>query len=476
MKKIRSLLKKISFRVSLLMILSMLIVLTVSGLLIHKLTLNSQFNSLRNSLMIITQIAALDIDAQTLKNVPLNRDGVHSQEYKTIAEKLNKIKAVDSQIKYIYTLAKTDTDGMWQFIVDPNPRSEKQNEPTAFPGDRYDATRFPEMQKAFNGPTADRKLEQDEWGVTLSGYAPIKDNTGTPIAILGIDIAANNVYLIQQEVHHRTIIMLCLGILISILIGSLVSQRITNPILKLLEATRQIGGGNLQHQVKVYGDDEIKELADSFNTMAVNLHQSRKRILGYIFNVVKTLVRILELRDHYTRGHSVAVAIYAGEVAAKMGFPKDTIKLFKRMTLLHDIGKLGINDNILHKKGALTDEEWAIMRKHPLVGEEILKPVLGDEEMLAIVRGHHERYDGKGYPDQLSRERINIFAAIVSVVDAYHAMTSNRSYRLAMTKEAAIDELKKHSGTQFHPKVVEVFLQVLKEESPRFKKFQGSAD
>jgi len=104
------------------------------------------------------------------------------------------------------------------------------------------------------------------------------------------------------------------------------------------------------------------------------------------------------------------------------------------------------------------------MKQHPLIGEKILKPVLTNDEMLAVVRGHHERYDGKGYPDQLKGEQLNLFAAIVSVADAYDAMTSDRSYRKALSREEAIAELKLNRGTQFHPKVVDAFLEILKDE------------
>ena len=135
------------------------------------------------------------------------------------------------------------------------------------------------------------------------------------------------------------------------------------------------------------------------------------------------------------------------------------------MAILHDIGKVGIEDRILKKPGKLTDEELQQVKTHPVIGEEILRPVLENEDMLAVVRGHHERYDGKGYPDRLKGENMNILAAIVAVADAYHAMTSERPYRKAMSKEEAIKELKKHKGSQFHPKVLDIFLRVLGENS-----------
>ena len=115
----------------------------------------------------------------------------------------------------------------------------------------------------------------------------------------------------------------------------------------------------------------------------------------------------------------------------------------------------------MNKVEKLTDEEWRIIKEHPVMGEEILGPVFLDKRMLSIVRSHHERYDGKGYPDKLKGDEIDILAQIVSVADSYDAMTTTRAYRAPLGKEAAIEELKKNSGTQFNPNVVEAFLKIL---------------
>jgi len=132
--------------------------------------------------------------------------------------------------------------------------------------------------------------------------------------------------------------------------------------------------------------------------------------------------------------------------------------------LLHDIGKIGIKESILNKEGKLTTEEWDTIQKHPIIGEDIIKPVSISEEMLAIVRGHHERYDGAGYPDKINGENINIFTAIVSVADAYDAMISPRAYRPALSKEDSIEQLQINRGSQFHPEVVDTLIELLKTE------------
>ena len=450
-------------RVTLVLVLSMLFVMSLGNFLIYKFSLNAQFNQLRERLMVIASTASLMIDADSLLRIPLNRDGINSPQYKVIADKLNKIKQVNPSLKYIYTMTKTDKEGIWQFIVDPSPVSEEdiRRGATSYPGDKYDASRFPEMLKGFIGPAADKKVMVDEWGVTLSGYAPIRDKDDKPVAILGVDMSAEDVYRTQREVLARAISVLGIGVFTSIILGLLISSRITKRIGKLVEGTRRIAAEDFEYKVEVKGHDEISELASSFNKMAEILAESKKKLQDYFYRVVQSLVRILEAKDTYTRGHSERVADYAQSIALSMGFSKEKSDLLKKAAELHDIGKLVTHENILNKKGKLTEEEWATIKKHPIIGEDILKPVLMDEDVLAMVRSHHERYDGNGYPDGIKGDNINIFAQIISVADTYDAMTSPRPYRSALSKEEAIEELKRNCGTQFNTQIVKAFLKVL---------------
>ena len=459
-------LKSFQFKVTLILILSMLFIGAMSNFLVYKFTHEAQFRQLRDKLKMIAQTAALMVDPETLAQVPLNRDGINSPQYTEIAEKLVRIKKANYPIiRFIYTMAKTDKEGVLQFIVDPEPVGlRKERNITAFPGDKYPAARFPDLMNAFNGATSDSKLSIDEWGAGLSGYAPVIDKSGKTIAILGVDITAVDVYNTQKEVRLRAVLVMLLGVILSIILGTLLSKRITQPLQKLLEGTRNISIGNLAYQVEVAGDDEISELARSFNQMIISLYDSRKRIHNYFYSVIQSFARIVEARDKYTKGHSERVAEYAEKIALKMGFRQEEVELLKETALLHDIGKLGVQESILNKKEKLTEQEWEIIRKHPSIGEDMLSPVLAQKEMLAAVKQHHERFDGNGYPNKLSGDDINVFAQILSVADAYDAMTSSRAYRPAFTKQMAAEELKKNSGSQFNPKIVDAFLQALQEE------------
>ena len=457
--------KKFQAKITIVLILAIVFVLSLSNMLVYKFTLDEQFESLRNKLMMVARTAALAVDPEALQRIPLNVQSVDAPEFQAIREKLSKIKEANPVIKYIYTMGKTDKDGIWQFIVDAEPFSNRTKEVlTSLPGDKYDASRFPEMMKAFDGPAADKKLEIDEWGVTLSGYAPIINKDNQVVAIIGIDVDAQDVYLLYRATRLRMGIVFVFGIILSLVVGVLFSREIHEPVSRLVEGTRRIAGGDLKYQVNVKGQDEISELGHSFNRMAQDLNLARQRLVRYFYNIIRSMIKVLEAKDEYTKGHSEKVARYAGKIAFKLGYTKREISLFRKMTLLHDIGKVGIKDNILSKPDKLSPEEWDIIKKHPVIGENILKPILDNSDMLSVVRGHHERYDGKGYPDGLSRDQINIFAAIVAVADAFDAMTSDRAYRKALSKEEAIEELKRNRSSQFHPKVVDAFLEILKEE------------
>ena len=175
-------------------------------------------------------------------------------------------------------------------------------------------------------------------------------------------------------------------------------------------------------------------------------------------DALKALSKIIETRDPYTREHSERVTKYAIDIAREMGFSEEEIEVLRQSSLLHDIGKVGISDIILCKQGKLSPEEKELIRKHPEIGEEILKPLKLLHIAQPLIRYHHERYDGQGYPDGLSGEEIPIYARILAVADSYDAMISERPYRKSLSHEEAVKELIRNSGTQYDPKIVDVFI------------------
>ncbi len=182
------------------------------------------------------------------------------------------------------------------------------------------------------------------------------------------------------------------------------------------------------------------------------------------YNMVKTLTAALEAKDPYTEGHSHRVEIYAKQIAKRMHLPAYDIEDIQVAALLHDVGKIGIDDQILNKPGSLTEEERTVIMEHPQIGVNIMKNVKLSKTAKTIILHHHERYDGKGYPDHTAGDELPIEVYVVALADAYDAMTSNRPYCGSRTTEQVVQIVQEESGKQFHPKVVEAFLQVLRDE------------
>jgi HD-GYP domain-containing protein (c-di-GMP phosphodiesterase class II) len=195
-----------------------------------------------------------------------------------------------------------------------------------------------------------------------------------------------------------------------------------------------------------------------------NLRKEVERNKTLFINTTLSLASTIEAKDQYTRGHTERVTKYAvmlGEELKKAKAINFSKKFFEDLyiaSLLHDIGKIGVPENILRKETGLTDEEYNEIKKHPLHGAQILGALPEFEEALKGVKYHHERYDGRGYPEGLQGEAIPLMASIIAVADTFDAMTSDRTYRKALSKQAAMEEIKKNSGVQFDPDVAQAFL------------------
>jgi len=185
--------------------------------------------------------------------------------------------------------------------------------------------------------------------------------------------------------------------------------------------------------------------------------EARSRALSIIYALAATV----DAKDHYTYGHSRKVSDYAVAMGEAMGLSQDRIDIIRAAGLLHDIGKVGIPDSILNKKGTLNDEEWGLIKDHPKLGVEILRHVIDLVNCLPVILHHHERYDGTGYPAGLKGDNIPLEARILAVADAFDAITSPRPYREQLSSQQAFDELRRCIGTQFDPKVIEVFFKVV---------------
>jgi len=204
----------------------------------------------------------------------------------------------------------------------------------------------------------------------------------------------------------------------------------------------------------------IAELLDRARVLKVNLELilTQNMLKESEIDIIMSLVLSQEAKGRYTNGHSKRVTRYSVEVAKKLGLPDDEIGTIGRAGKLHDIGKIGIRDSILFCEGKLSEEQYNTIKTHPAKGANIIEPLKFLHREKDIIRHHHERYDGKGYPDGLKGERIPLGARIMAVADAYDAMRSTRPYKKPFSKEEIISELENNAGKQFDPKIVDIFL------------------
>lgn len=197
---------------------------------------------------------------------------------------------------------------------------------------------------------------------------------------------------------------------------------------------------------------------------------THERTLAAYKQGVDLLGRIMQEAHPYTHGHLHRVALWAKRIAEDMELPASSMQFIEDAAILHDIGKVAVDDRVLNKVGKLTDEDWAMIRRHPVTGADLVVQMTVMDRVGHWIRHHHERPDGKGYPDGLKEDEIPVESSIISVVDAFDAMVGGpakedqRPYRQPMAREAAIAELRRHAGTQFHTQVVEVFVAILQRE------------
>lgn len=214
--------------------------------------------------------------------------------------------------------------------------------------------------------------------------------------------------------------------------------------------------------------DEIKRINEE-------LSDSKEQLEQAYLDMVQTLRSAVEAKDTYTRGHSDRVAEYSVLIGEKLGLPEDQIKTLKIGGLFHDIGKIGIPDSILLKPGKLTDDEYSEIKNHPSIGAHILGSAKTFQDIVPIVKHHHEKYDGNGYPSRMKGEEIPYLARIAAVADTFDAMTSRRSYRDAIDLQKVKDEIKRCEGTQFDPQIAEAFLDIMEHDFDKIKDIQERA-
>ncbi|MGH9717921.1 MAG: HD domain-containing phosphohydrolase [Candidatus Acidiferrales bacterium] len=248
---------------------------------------------------------------------------------------------------------------------------------------------------------------------------------------------------------------------VALIFGYLFALGITRPIQGLVQSTRAISRAEFHERAEVHGAAEISELAETFNSMAGDIEEyvdqlkkaaaeNRELFLGSI----RMLAAAIDEKDPYTRGHSGRVAKYSMIIGDGLGLNAEDLDRLRISALLHDVGKIGVDDRVLKKPGKLTDEEFDLMKQHPVKGANIMRPVAQLRDVLPGIELHHERMDGGGYPYGLAGDQIPMMARIIAVADTFDAITTNRPYQSAMDVDYALDRIRSLAVTKFDASVV----------------------
>jgi len=406
----------------------------------------------------IAATGTLSIDGDRHEAIPPNPSAVTLPAYQELQNQLRKILGTNPGLRYVWTMVPGKQPDEMLFVGDVGGAEPK-------PGLAYKASRIPELLAGFQGPSADRTPVKDLWGISVSGYAPIRNKTGKVVAILGVDVYGKQLYEFRRRCQIFLAVSLGLGIFAAVLLGWLLGRWIAHPLDQLVHGMRRVGAGELSHEVKLATGDEFQEAAGAFNRMTKAFSVAQRNLRESFINAVRSLMTALEAKDPYTRGHSESVTEYAIQIAKALAKSSREIETLNRLAVLHDIGKIGIHDAVLQKPSFFTPEERQAMQVHPTIGAKILAPLGLTPEELALIVSHHEREDGSGYPQGLDRSKISDLVAIVSVADAYDAMTSHRPHRPAMKPQEALEELRRAAGTQFRPEMVEALAYILQQQS-----------
>jgi len=238
-----------------------------------------------------------------------------------------------------------------------------------------------------------------------------------------------------------------------------------NELIALEMGAADFAKKNSKPQILINRIERIIAL-DEYNKHVEKVIETQRNQLEQItLESIMAIASTIDAKDNYTKGHSDRVAEYACRIGARMGLDEKDLEQLHTLGLLHDIGKIGIPDNVLLKNDRLDDKEYAIMKSHTVVGSKILSSIKSIPNIAEGAKYHHERYDGKGYPDGIKGEEIPLAARIISVADAYDAMTSNRVYRKHLSDDIVYEEIVKGRGTQFDPDIADVMLKLLDEDS-----------
>jgi HD-GYP domain-containing protein (c-di-GMP phosphodiesterase class II) len=286
------------------------------------------------------------------------------------------------------------------------------------------------------------------------------------------DQAARMLGAFSSKMIWEVVGVVVVSLIASVGVGVVFALRLTRPLAKFVTGALAIARGNFNYTIDIRARNEIGELAHTFNYMSRQLFsydQENKSLVsilerGYL-ETIRALANSIDAKDPYTRGHSARVTNVALAIGRELQIPEDQLRILSYAGTLHDIGKIGIPEGILGKKALLDEKERHLIQQHPVFGERIIEPIDFLAPVRSLVRHHHERYDGSGYPDGLKGEQIPLMARILNAADTYDAITSTRPYQAAQDDQQAITILQRLRGKQIDPQVCDALVTVIQNKT-----------
>jgi putative nucleotidyltransferase with HDIG domain len=329
---------------------------------------------------------------------------------------------------------------------------------------RTDYRKFGIVRKFLENPT--KSKETSDFALTLDGV-PREFLASVDLTELGwgifVQVERRLAYSSVRTMIRSTITWAGFALGLALVFSVWLAASIARPINQLAETARAFARGDFEVRASVRSRNEIGELAETYNRMSdqiqdhiQKLHAAAQENQELFMSTIKALAAAIDEKDPYTRGHSERVSKLAVLIARALGLGAREVRNVQIGSLLHDVGKIGIDDRILRKPSVLTDDEYRYMKQHPEKGASMLAPIKNMKEINPAVRHHHERWDGGGYPAGLRAEEIPLIARIVNVADTFDAMTTNRPYQKAMSVERAVARLKELAGSAHDPQLVNV--------------------
>ena len=437
--------RRLGWRLTATVLLLTALGILVSGLLQYRAQERWLRESLGSLLLNIARTGALLVDGDRHERV-VRAGRNDTPEYAVLRTQLQHIQEANQLRDAVYTLSNVE-GAMARFAVVSNGLAPV--------GLEYRLA--PEIQLVVKdvlstGTPAYTGIYTSSSGTWITAFAPVPNSAGQPVAVLDVDFRAD-VYLAQlRSVRGRLYLHSLVAALLALGAGVLMARRITRPVGELAAAARRVVEGDLATPVRVKASDEIGLLGNVFYLMVDRLRVSHR-------SMVDVLVRALESREGES-GSLRRLARMSLAVADGLELNHAQREALELGALLHDIGEIRIPEAVLHKPGPLSPEERLLVQGHPQAGVEILEVVPLLTPALDVVGGHHERYDGGGYPQGLKAEEISLAARVFAVVDALDAMTHGRPYRPARSIPDALAVLKEEAGRQFDPRIIDAALAI----------------